>query len=301
MHGPGCSHGHGHHHHEEEHEDEHEGEHDEHEAELEYFERDINTTSYALTLSRDINESLAVNLGFSSVERAPSAVELLMNGPHLATGRNEVGNFNLTPEVSNNIDLSFNYQNDGFFANLNLFQNDMDNYIYLLDETEEEHEEHEEHEGGLILANYLQQDAQFDGYELEIGKTFDLARGSVTLVYGRDSVSGEFNDGSNIPRVTPERDLYKLFYVEDGLRFVLSLKDVSAQTDTAVDETGTDGFQMLSLNLSKTIETSPGQKLTVSVFGKNLLDEAARNHSSFVKDEVPLAGRNLGIRASYTF
>ena len=270
-------------------------EHDEHEAELEYFERDINTTSYALTLSRDINESLAVNLGFSSVERAPSAVELLMNGPHLATGRNEVGNFNLTPEVSNNIDLSFNYQNDGFFANLNLFQNDMDNYIYLLDETEEEHE------GGLILANYLQQDAQFDGYELEIGKTFDLARGSVTLVYGRDSVSGEFNDGSNIPRVTPERDLYKLFYVEDGLRFVLSLKDVSAQTDTAVDETGTDGFQMLSLNLSKTIETSPGQKLTVSVFGKNLLDEAARNHSSFVKDEVPLAGRNLGIRASYTF
>mgnify|MGYP003692129005 FL=1 len=242
-----------------------------------------------------------MNLGFSSVERAPSAVELLMNGPHLATGRNEVGNFNLTPEVSNNIDLSFNYQNDGFFANLNLFQNDMDNYIYLLDETEEEHEEHEEHEGGLILANYLQQDAQFDGYELEIGKTFDLARGSVTLVYGRDSVSGEFNDGSNIPRVTPERDLYKLFYVEDGLRFVLSLKDVSAQTDTAVDETGTDGFQMLSLNLSKTIETSPGQKLTVSVFGKNLLDEAARNHSSFVKDEVPLAGRNLGIRASYTF
>ena len=287
--------------HEGEHGDEHEGEHDEHEAELEYFERDINTTSYALTLSRDINESLAVNLGFSYVERAPSAVELLMNGPHLATGRNEVGNFNLAPEVSNNIDLSFNYQNDGFFANLNLFQNDMDNYIYLLDETEEEHEEHEEHEGGLILANYLQQDAQFDGYELEIGKTFDLARGSVTLVYGRDSVSGEFNDGSNIPRVTPERDLYKLFYVEDGLRFVLSLKDVSAQTDTATDETGTDGFQMLSLNLSKTIETSPGQKLTVSVFGKNLLDEAARNHSSFVKDEVPLAGRNLGIRASYTF
>jgi iron complex outermembrane receptor protein len=37
------------------------------------------------------------------------------------------------------------------------------------------------------------------------------------------------------------------------------------------------------------------------VFGKNLLDEAARNHSSFVKDEVPLAGRNLGVRASYSF
>jgi iron complex outermembrane receptor protein len=34
----------------------------------------------------------------------------------------------------------------------------------------------------------------------------------------------------------------------------------------------------------------------VSLFAKNLLDEVARNHSSFVKDEVPLPGRNLGIK-----
>ena len=89
--------------------------------------------------------------------------------------------------------------------------------------------------------------------------------------------------------------------MEDGLRFILSLKDVSSQTDTADNETVTDGFSMLNLNLSKTIETSPGHELTLSVFGKNLLDEAARNHSSFVKDEVPMAGRNIGLRASYSF
>ena len=271
--------------------------------ELEFFDRDINTTSYALTLSRDITETLEVNLGLSSVDRAPSAVELLINGPHLATGRVEVGNFNLSPEKSNNIDLTFNYKNDGFFAAVTFFQNDVDNYIYLMDETEEEHGDHgdDDDHGGLILANYLQQDAEFDGYELEIGKTFDLARGALTLSYGRDSVSGEFTDGSYIPRITPERDLYKLAYVEDGLTFVLSLKDVSAQNDIAENETASDGFQMLNLNLSKTFETTPGHELIVSVFGKNLLDEAARNHSSFVKNEVPLAGRNLGIRASYSF
>jgi iron complex outermembrane receptor protein len=82
---------------------------------------------------------------------------------------------------------------------------------------------------------------------------------------------------------------------------VLSLKDVSAQNDIAENETASDGFQMLNLNLSKTFETTPGHELIVSVFGKNLLDEAARNHTSFVKNEVPLAGRNLGIRASYSF
>jgi iron complex outermembrane receptor protein len=276
----------------------------------EYFDRDIDTTGYALTLSRDINDSVEVSLGLSSVERAPSAVELLMNGPHLATGRFEVGNFNLKSEQSNNIDLTFHYSNDGLYAGLTFFQNDVNNYIYLMDEDDDhimdEDDDHpidgdDDPHHDLPHANYLQQDAEFKGYELEIGKTFDLARGALTLAFGRDSVSGEFTDGHNIPRMTPERDLYKVVYVEETLKFVLSLKDVSAQNDTAENETASDGFQMLNLNLSKTIESSSGNILTLSVFGKNLLDEAARNHSSFVKDEVPLAGRNLGVRASYSF
>ena len=290
--------------HEELHEEDHAGEHgDEHETELEFFDRDINSTSYALALSRDINESLEINVGLSSVERAPSAVELLMNGPHLATGRFEVGNFNLVAEQSNNIDLTFNYSNDGLYAGLTFFHNDVDNYIYLMDETEADHDAHDEdeHHGDLVLANYLQQDAKFKGYELEIGKTFNLSHGALTLAFGRDSVSGEFADGQYISRMTPERDLYKVVYIADNLKFLLSLKDVSAQNDTAANETASDGFKMLNLNLSKTIESSSGNILTLSVFGKNLLDEAARNHSSFVKDEVPLAGRNLGVRASYSF
>jgi iron complex outermembrane receptor protein len=205
-------------------------------------------------------------------------------------------------EQSNNIDLTFNYSNDGLYAGLTFFQNDVNNYIYLMDE-DDDHimDEDDDPHHDLPHANYLQQDAEFKGYELEIGKTFDLARGALTLAFGRDSVSGEFTDGHNIPRMTPERDLYKVVYVEETLKFVLSLKDVSAQNDTAENETASDGFQMLNLNLSKTIESSSGNILTLSVFGKNLLDEAARNHSSFVKDEVPLAGRNLGVRASYSF
>jgi len=225
----------------------------------------------------------------------------LMNGPHLATARYEVGNPNLKSEQSNNIDLTFNYENDGFYAVLTFFQNDVNNYIYLLDESEEEHDGHDDDHSGLILANFVQQDAEFDGYELEIGKTFDLARGALTLSYARDSVTGKFAGGGNVLRITPDKDIYNLSYVQDGLKFALSLKDVSAQNDTAENETATDGFQMLNMNLSKTVDFSSGQSFTLSVFGKNLLDEVARNHTSFVKDEVPLAGRNLGIKAIYSF
>jgi iron complex outermembrane receptor protein len=31
------------------------------------------------------------------------------------------------------------------------------------------------------------------------------------------------------------------------------------------------------------------------------LDKVARNHSSFVKEEVPLPGKNIGIKAKLSF
>ena len=42
-------------------------------------------------------------------------------------------------------------------------------------------------------------------------------------------------------------------------------------------------------------------ELKVSLFGRNLLDEKARNHSSFVKDQVPLPGKNVGIKFNLTY
>ena len=105
------------------------------EVEIDYFDKDINSTSYAFSISNDLNDFVSVNLGLSYLERAPSAVELFMNGPHLATGRYEVGNTNLKAEESNNMDLTFSYENDGLFGSLTFFRNNIDNYIYLLDET----------------------------------------------------------------------------------------------------------------------------------------------------------------------
>ena len=294
-------------HREEEHheEEEHEGEDhvDEHEeGEIDYFDRDINSTSYAFSLSNDLNDFTSINLGLSYLERAPSAVELFINGPHLATGRLEVGNTNLKAEESNNIDLTLSYENNDLFASLTFFRNDIDNYIYLLDETEEDHEEHEdehEHEG-LILANYLQKNAEMNGYELEIGKTFGFYQGQLMVSFGLDSVSAEFSDGSNIPRIAPQRSIYKLIYSEEDLKILLSFKDVDNQNDVGVGETVTAGYEMLDMRITKTIQAGNGS-LNVSVFGSNLLDEVARNHSSFVKNEVPLAGRNYGAKFTYKF
>ena len=284
------------HHEDEEHGDEDHG--DEH-AETNYFDRDINSTSFVFNLGRNLTESLDANLSYARVERAPAAVEMFMNGPHLVTGRNEVGNANLDSEVGNNIDLTFTFERDGFFGTFSYFRNDVDNYIYLQDETEEEHEEHEEedeHHGGLIHANYLQNEAELKGYELEIGKIFELQKGNLSLSFGRDSVTGDFGDGSNIPRMVPARNIYSFSYALDDLSVGLKLKDVEEQDHIGLGETFTADYQMLNFNLSKSFNLTGSSQLNVTLFSKNLTDEVARNHSSFVKDQVPLPGRNYGIK-----
>ena len=290
--------------HHDEDEDHEEEEHDEHEEmETAFYDKSFSNTSLAFNIGRELNDFISIDLGFASVERAPSSIELFMNGAHLATGRFEVGNVNLQSETSNNVDLTVSIDNAGFFASATLFANKVDNYIYLRDETEEEHDDHdEEHEedhdehGGLILSNYLQQDADLDGYEIEFGNTMELGSGELTMSFGIDAISGKFSSGGNIPRLNPARNIFKLKYSKDDMTLGLNFKDVEKQNDIAVNETLTASYQMLNAKLSRTIDFGSQGELTLSLFGNNMLDEVARNHSSFVKNEVPLPGRNYGLR-----
>ena len=281
---------------------------DHEEMETSFFDKSFSNSSLAFNFSKSLNDFIDLDIGFASVERAPSAVELFMNGAHLATGRFEVGNANLNSEKSNNIDFTLNFNYDNFFVSATVFNNDVDNYIYLKDETEEEHEEHDEnHEeghdehAGLILANYLQQDAEFDGYEIEFGNTIMLLSGELTFSFGRDDLSGEFSRGGNIPRLNPARNIFKLKYFKDDMSIGLNFKDVEKQNNIGANEIVTPGYQMFNANLTKSINLGNEGELTLTFFGNNLLDELARNHSSFVKSQVPLPGRNYGLKFNFKF
>ena len=313
------SHAHEEEEHHDEDEDHDEEEHHDEEEELESYDIDYKDTSIALSLGSSINENTSFSIGLAQVKRAPSAVELFMNGEHLSTGRFEVGNTNLETETSNNLDFSLNYENDGFFASASIFRNDVDDYIYLQDETEEEHEmhhdededhdedhegEHDDHDdhGGLLLANYLQKDAELNGYEFEIGRSIEMNNGSMTLSYGMDYVNAKFKDGTYVPRINPRRHIISLGYAKEGTSASLIMRKVTSQSKLALNETPTESYNMLDLKVSQRIPVFYGEsEMFVTVFAKNILDEVARNHSSFVKDQVPLPGRNIGIRFNFQF
>jgi iron complex outermembrane receptor protein len=297
---------------------------DEDHGDVDYYSIDDSTNSFAVSLGRELTDTVNMSIGYASVERLPSVIELFMNGPHMATGRLETGNPNLQSETSNNFDITFNFESGEYYGYASFYVNDVDNYITLMDEDEdndehedEHHDEDEHHEdededdhadehddhgyGNLIHANYVQEDAEFDGYEIEFGRTMSLASGELTLSFGRDVVNAKFADGHNVPRINPARNVYSLSYKQDDIVFKLSMKDVDKQNDIGEGETATEAYQMLDTRLTKTFDLSGKSKLKVSLFGRNLLDEVARNHASFVKNEVPLPGRNYGIKFNLTY
>ncbi len=291
------------------HDDDHETmDEDDHEGEVEIEEYGLNysTTNYALQVSQDLTNNLSLVLSATSAERAPGAQELFMNGPHLATRRFEVGNVNLNAEKSNNLDMTLNYEAGDFFGKFTTYANNVDDYIYLMDETEEEHDDHEgeeEHDhGNLTLAEYLQNDAKFSGYEFELGNNFQLENGMLTLIIGLDAVEGKFKDSQMfVPRMMPKRRFVNLDYVSGNLAVGASYKEVQQQDKVAIGETETDEYRMLDFDATQTYDLGDGVTLKSTLFIKNLLDETARNHTSFVKNEVPLAGRNVGFKFRITF
>ena len=295
---------------------------DEDHGDVDNYSIDDTTNSFAVSIGRNLSDNLDISLGYASVERLPSVIELFMNGPHNATGRFEVGDPTLQSETSSNFDITLNYEKDGFYAYASFYVTDIDNYIALIDE-EDDHDDHDDHDededehhdddedhgddhddhdhGNLIHANYMQEDAEFNGYEFEIGRTFDLGMGELKASFGRDVVNAEFSDGHFVPRINPARNIYSLSYKQNDVVFKLNFKDVDKQRDIGEGETVTKGYRMLDTRITKTFNLRDNNELRVSIFGNNLLDEVARNHSSWVKNEVPLPGKNIGVKFNLTF
>jgi iron complex outermembrane receptor protein len=315
-------------HHDEDH-DEHEGEHDEHDEHDEDHHDDHHegkmtfkpqsykedAFSIAAMLSRELNDYSTLSLGLSSVSKVPSAVELFMNGEHLATNRYEVGDITLDTERSDGIDLTFSFERNGWYGMASAYHNRIDNYIYLRDELEEEHDSHmdedhhdEEHHddehadhGDLMLAEYRQRDAEFTGYEIELGKVIQLPRGALQFSLSRDEVNAEFTNGEDVPRIVPARNMLSAQYTLDNFSARLLVKDVEKQNSVAPGESVTDGFTCIDAFASWSYGLNDSTRLTLSAFARNLTDEVARNHASFVKNDVPLPGRNIGVRLQLSF
>jgi iron complex outermembrane recepter protein len=257
-------------------------------------------------------------------QRAPVAEELFAFGPHLATASFERGHAGLDVETATNLEIGLDRHNDRLTWSLALFYNRIADYIYQQEAADRlnadgsaadpvavaEFEEGEpdrvngegelDAHGALLLVDYRQASANFLGAEAEIG--YALLTGPVTLnarLFG-DLVRGELRDGGNLPRVTPPRFGVGLDGRAAALSYALTLTQVREQDRVSTLETPTDGYDLLSADLGYTLNAGE-TAWTLYLRGRNLLDEDARRHTSFLKDLAPLPGRSLfvGLRAVF--
>jgi iron complex outermembrane receptor protein len=73
------------------------------------------------------------------------------------------------------------------------------------------------------------------------------------------------------------------------------------QDDVAAYETATPGYTLVDAHVAWHIDTKSGREIELFLDASNLTDQEARPHTSFLKDVVPLPGRNfvLGVRAFF--
>ena len=63
-------------------------------------------------------------------------------------------------------------------------------------------------------------------------------------------------------------------------------------------ETKTNSHVDLDIGYTKKIIFDSHKDLIINLYGNNILNNTVRNHSSFVKDNVPMPGANFGIDVS---
>ena len=295
--------------------DEHEGE--EHAVAFNFPDYDFTSLSLSAGANWEYQEGHSVAVTLSRSERAPSQQELFSAGQHLATQSYEVGLVfdmdeeghieetlkGVKEEVSTNLDITFRKFTGSWGYSASFFYNQADDYVFqtstgLIALSEHEEHGHDEHgdEEGLPIYYFQQADADIWGFEAET--YVDLSDTLRLTVFG-DYIRAEIED-DNLPRTPPMRFGSELSYVNDGLSADVGFTWYDDQNEVASFETATDGYTLVNASVQYEFGTQ-GIDWVVFARGENLTDEEARVHTSFLKDQAPLPGRNftMGVRALF--
>jgi iron complex outermembrane receptor protein len=257
------------------------------------FSRSFDTLSGALGFAYKTAGGLRFGINGSRAARAPSAEELLSNGPHIATQAFEIGDPDLKVESALGLEVYARGALGAGSISLAVFNSWFDDYIYLAEAGGEE--------DGLPVFAYRQGDARYFGIEGEVSYPV-VQSGDFTLQADLrgDYIRASLSDGTPLPRIPPLRLLGALEAQTGAFDVRGEVEWFAAQNRVAPFETPTDGFTHVNASVAwKPVRGNDNLTLLAQV--DNVFDAEGRRHASFTKDFVPLAGRNfkLSLRASF--
>jgi iron complex outermembrane recepter protein len=275
------------------------------ESEWKYLPRasEINRQFSAFSWSMGYNhnrENLSLKANIGKSFRIPIAKELAANGVNYHHFSYEIGDLNLSPEVSYQFDLGVEYNSERFVISINPFVNYFTNYIYL----NPTHEINRSQGGGHQVFVYSEAEVFRVGGELHAHYllTKNLKLGIIGEYIYSQQMSGP-KRGFSLPFSPAPAALVSLKYQRDRFGFVnhpyvfIDHKLTATQYDIVPPEEITAGYQELNIGLGGQVRT-----IILSLQINNVFNSKHFNHASYYRlINVPEPGRNFTIHLSKPF
>ena len=281
------------------------------------FSRHFNGLTGSIGTVCNLNDHFNLRLNLARGFRTPNMSELASNGVHEGSIRYEIGDQQLKAEYSLQADLGLDFTSHYVSAQLALFANRIDNYIFT-------HRIAEEMEEGYLTYAYTQGDARLLGFEAGVDiHPVHSVHFSNTFSYVDAQLLHQSADTKYLP-FTPaphwSSELkWELFhhthstvsshamheyrhahpksgvalnnlYIAASLDSYLKQTHIYRADDT---ETETPGYALLNLSAGTDIQFNGKKLAELYVTADNLLNKAYQNHLSRLKyaDENVVTGR----------
>jgi iron complex outermembrane receptor protein len=253
------------------------------------YKRGFTLAAGAAGIAWHPNEAIKLGLNYSHGERAPSAEELLTDGLHVATQAFEIGNPDFGKEHSSGIEAYVQYGAAGTNLKATAYLTDYTGFITPVPTGEQV-------EGFPVYA-YRQLPARFRGFEAQGSQV--LARWderSLSLDASGDYVHAQLKGVGPVPRIPPLRLQGGVEYGAPGLTLRGEVEWNAAQKRVGPFENPTTAFTLVNLSATWQPLGRDGP-VTLILAADNLFDVLGRRASSFTRDFVPLAGRDIRLTA----
>jgi iron complex outermembrane receptor protein len=255
--------------------------------------RAFTSPATSLSAAYEAIDGFYIGAGASWSQRPPSAEELFSDGPHLATAQFEVGDSELDEEETRHGELSFKMNRGPVTLALNVFRSTHDGFIFAAETGAVE--------DGLPVFQFTAVDARFHGGELEASWTLingddwrAALDGALEVVRAKDTLNNR-----TLPRIAPLGYRFGVDVSRGMASARLEVEGAADQSRIAPGETATASYAFLNAQIALTPFGADGARLVLQ--GRNLTNAKARPHTSFIKDDAPLPGRDIRLSVRREF
>ena len=266
------------------------------------FTRNFSGLTGSIGAIYNITPKLNMRLNLSRGFRAPNLSELGSNGEHEGTFRYEIGNSQLSPENSWQLDWGVDYSSEIISTQLSLFANHIDNYIFLerlTSATEENLYQYKQGTARLLGFEALVDIHPIEPLHFENSFSYVNAR---QLNQPEDSrwlpftPAPRWNSDLRFDIIRDGRTLTNTF-VSLGLECYLRQNNAHTAYGT---ETATPSYTLLNITAGTDIRWHNRTVASVYLSGTNLTNRAYQSHLSRLKyadgPGICNMGRSFGIK-----